>query len=303
MRQSSEPISQPPLYIDVLERAVSVLEFMAASDKARSLKSISSTLGIAKSSVYRLLLTWEHLGYVERIGPAGHFRLGVRALELGRKMGSRNRLVELTQTQLTHLHERFRESVYLGLYRRGNVILVDAIQSTQPVRVVVDLGETCLLHASAQGKCVAAHLQPEKLWSLLEAAGMPQVTSKTNTNPKHLARTLDEIRRNGYAINWEETVEGCVCVGAPFFAGADGAVLGSVGISTPISRVNETLLAGMAHEIKSITTEISARLIDFAAEPDCLTRKTAEQAYHLFDRKRLDSGANPNVSELATRFT
>jgi DNA-binding IclR family transcriptional regulator len=286
MRQAnSKPISQP-LYIEVLERAVSVLEFMAASEKARSLQSISCTLGIAKSSVYRLLVTWEHLGYIERIGPAGHFRLGVRALELARKMGYRTRLVDLTQTQLTHLHERFRESVYLGLYRRGKVILVDAIQSTQPVRVVVDLGETCLLHASAQGKSVAAYLQPEKLWSLLDVEGMPQVTSKTNTNPKRLAQALAEIRRNGYAINWEETVEGCVCVGAPFFAGADGAVLGSIGISTPISRVNEALLAGITKEIKNVAAEITARLIDFVAEPDCLTRGAAEQIHHLWNEMR-----------------
>jgi IclR family KDG regulon transcriptional repressor len=283
MRQKSSESSQSSLHIEVLERAVVVLEFMAASEKAQSLQSISSTLGIAKSSVYRLLLTWEHLGYVERVAPAGHFRLGVRALELGRKMGSRRRLVELTQTQLTHLHERFRESVYLGLYRRGKVILVDAIQSTQPVRVVVDLGEMCLLHASAQGKSVAAYLQPEILWSLLKAEGMPRVTSKTNTNPQHLAGALAEIRRNGYAVNWEETVEGCVCVGAPFFAGTGGAVLGSVGISTPISRVNETLLADMANEIKSVTSAITARLIDFTAEPDCLTRQAAEQAHYLWN--------------------
>jgi DNA-binding IclR family transcriptional regulator len=273
----NSPASHPPLSIEVVERAVSVLEFMAASDKPLSLQAIAPALGIAKSSVYRLLLTWEHLGYLERVGPAGHFRLGIRALELGRKMGSRTRLAELVQTQLTRLHERFRESVYLGLYRGGKVVLVDAIQSTQPVRVVVDLGETCFLHASAQGKCVAAYLQPERLWSLLEEVGIPQLTGKTNTDPKGLIEDLVRIRANGYAVNWEETIEGCVCVGAPFFSGTDGAVLGSIGISTPISRVNENLLASMAEEIKHISEEITTRLRDLVAEPECLTRQQANQ--------------------------
>lgn len=290
-RKRSETSPQSPLHIEVLERAVSVLECMAASDKASSLQSLSSTLGIAKSSLYRFLLTWEHLGYVERSGPAGHFRLGLRALELGRKMGSRTRLVDLTQTPMIRLHERFRESVYLGIYRGGNVILVDAIQSTHPVRVVVDLGERCLLHASAQGKSVAAYLEPEKLCSLLAKQGLLQLTSKTNTDPKHLMRSLAEIRRNGYAINWEETVEGCVCVGAPFFAGDKGAVLGSIGISTPISRVSETLLADITKEVKNVAAEITARLIGFIAEPDCLARDVAEQAHYLWNQMHELPGA------------
>lgn len=263
--------------IEVLERAVAVLEYMATHEQALSLQKIAADTGLAKSSVYRLLLTWERLGYVERVGPNGHLRLGVRVLALGRNVACRNRMVELTQTVMQQLHERFRESVYLGVYRHGKVILVDAIQSTQTVRVVVDLGETCLLHASAQGRCVAAFLDPECLASLLQESGFPKLTTKTNTDPGRYSRILSDIRTNGYTVNWEETVEGCVCVGAPFFAGSDGPVLGSIGISIPIHRVNEQLMAEIVDQMKAVSEEISGRLVELVAEPGCLSLRQARQ--------------------------
>jgi IclR family acetate operon transcriptional repressor len=268
----------PDLSIEAVERAIAVLERVAQTEQAQSLQKIAVETGIAKSTVYRLLLTWERLGYVERVGPSSQYRLGVRAMELGRNVASRNRLATLTQPLLLRLHEQFRESVYLGLYRKGKVILIDAIQSTQVVRVTVDLGETCLLHASAQGRAVAAFLEAEALARLLEQTGLPRITTKTNTDPVRLAQILADIRVNGYAINWEETVEGCVCVGAPFFSGRGGSVLGSIGISTPLHRVTEESLAQMVDEIKAIADEISGRLVEFVAEPECLSVSQASHA-------------------------
>jgi IclR family acetate operon transcriptional repressor len=256
---------------------VTVLEYMAGHEQPLSLQQIAAETKLAKSSVYRLLLTWERLGYVERVGPNGHLRLSVRVLELGRNVANRDRMVELTHVVLHQLHERFRESVYLGVYRRGKVILIDAIQSTNAVRVVVDLGETCFLHASAQGRCVAAFLDPECLASLLRETGFPKLTSRTNTDRTRYAGILSDIRTNGYSVNFEETVEGCVCVGAPFFAGVSGAVLGSIGISIPIHRVNEERMAEIVEQIKVISQEISSRLVEFVPEAACLTARQAHQ--------------------------
>jgi len=90
------------------------------------------------------LATWERLGYVTRLG-AGSHQLGLAALELARKIGGRNRLTELSQSILRRLQSQTGESVYLGIYRKGRVILVNAFESRHPLRVVIDFGEQCHL--------------------------------------------------------------------------------------------------------------------------------------------------------------
>ncbi len=259
----------------MVEKAIQVLEVLSRHSAPFTLPQLARETGQPKSSVYRVLLTWENLGYVERVGPDVRFRLGMRALQLSRNVAARNRLNELTRSLLVRLHERFHESVYLGLYRKQQVILVDAIEGTHPLRVVVDLGETCYLHASAQGRSVAAYLAPECLEGILRETGFPRVTCKTDTDPARLPAALQQIREQGYAINWEETVEGCVCVAVPYFAGSDGPVLGSLGISVPVSRVTEGLLSNVVEEMKIVGAELSSRLVGFAAEPGTLPRNAA----------------------------
>jgi DNA-binding IclR family transcriptional regulator len=198
-----------------------------------SLQNVAGALKLPKSSTHRLLTTWTQLGYVERLS-SGRFRLGFRIVELGRRLARGTSIVERARSALIQLHQQFDESVYLGLYRGGKVILVDAIESTKPLRVAVDLGEKCWLHASAQGRCVAAWLSEQRLEELL-AAGLPKITRHTIQDRARLSDILASIRANGYCINLEETVEGSVCLGAPYFAGCDGPVLGSLGIAIPSS--------------------------------------------------------------------
>src|SRR5262245_41759911 len=72
--------SDPPM-VEVMEKAVRVLELLAVYPQGATLQLITSETGIPKSSVHRLLTTWERLRYVTRLG-GGCYQLGLAALEL-----------------------------------------------------------------------------------------------------------------------------------------------------------------------------------------------------------------------------
>lgn len=222
---------------EVLEKAVALLELLADYPAGLPLGLVAAKSGLPKTSAHRLLLSWVGLGYVMRHAN-GDFALGLRAVELSRRVARRSRPVEICHGLLRRLQEQCGESVYLGYYRAGSVVLVDAIESAKPVRVVVDLGEQCHLHASAQGIAVAAFLDPAYLQERLRATGLRALTSRTNTNWQVLEQRLARCRAEGYAVNDGETVEGAFCLGAPVFSGIGGPVLGSVGVSIPAFRMN-----------------------------------------------------------------
>ena len=257
--------------VEVLSRAVRLLEVLAEAPQGAALHQLSRETGLAKSSAHRLLSHWERLGYVMRTG-SGLYQLGLAALELARKVNKRNRLVELSHTLLRRLQSETGESVYLGIYRKGRVILVDGVESFHALRVVVDLGEQCYLHASAQGRAVAAWLQPERVRELIREHGLPKVTAKTQVAPGLFERRIAEAREFGYVINWEETVEGSVCTAAPFFAGKEGAVLGSIGISIPTPRAVEQHVQKCLQSLVRTTDELTATLGEITPEPDARAR-------------------------------
>ncbi len=223
---------------EVLDKAIALLELLADHPQGLPLTQIVEYAQIPKTSAHRLLLSWIGLGYVAKQA-SGAYVLGLRAIELSRRVARRNRPVEICHTILRDLQQHCGESVYLGIYRAGAVVLVDAVESSHALRVVVDLGEQCYLHASAQGLAVAAHLNPEYLAQILPTGGLKPITAQTNTDWAVFQSRLQQCRDRGYAVNEGETVAGAVCVGAPIFAGEGGPVLGSVGISTPVFRATQ----------------------------------------------------------------
>jgi IclR family acetate operon transcriptional repressor len=201
----------------------------------------------------------------------------VKTIELSRKVAGQNRIAQESRWMLTELNERFRESVYLGIYRQERVVMIDMIESPQPVRVVVDLGERCYLHASSLGRSVAAYLDEDTLREILKSTGLPKLTRNTKVTYAALRDVLAETRERGYAVNREETVEGAVCVAAPFFSGT-GAVLGAAAVSIPVSRATEALIIEVGQALREATNRLSRQLEGVTAEPGALSRVTEMQS-------------------------
>jgi DNA-binding IclR family transcriptional regulator len=256
-----------PHRTEVLDRAVAILELLADHPAGLPLTRVAELCRLPKSSAHRLLLSWIGLGYVLRHAN-GDFAIGLGTIELSRRVARRSRPVEICHGLLRSLQRKCGESVYFGVYRAGAVILVDAVESSQPVRVVVDLGEQCHLHASAQGLVVAAFLDPSYLEERLRCTGLKAFTARTNTSRAVLADRLARCRRDGYALNDGETVEGAVCLGAPVFAGTDGPVMGSLGISTPAWRATPVVREQQKAWLLAAATELSRALVGLPTEPE-----------------------------------
>jgi DNA-binding IclR family transcriptional regulator len=68
--------------IQVIARVARLLDTLAAHDEPVSLKTLSTTTGLHPSTAFRILASLIEHGLVER-GMVGHYRLGVRLLQLG----------------------------------------------------------------------------------------------------------------------------------------------------------------------------------------------------------------------------
>jgi DNA-binding IclR family transcriptional regulator len=250
---------------EVLDKAIALLELLADHPQGLPLNQIVESARLPKTSAHRLLLSWIGLGYVAKQA-SGAYVLGLRAIELSRRVARRNRPVEICHGILRELQQHCGESVYLGIYRAGAVVLVDAVESSHALRVVVDLGEQCYLHASAQGLAVAAHLDPQYLAQILPAGQLKPITAQTNTDWTVLQSRLQQCRDRGYAVNEGETVAGAVCLGAPIFAGESGPVLGSVGISTPVFRATPETRQMQIRRLLDAAAQMSRALDGLPAE-------------------------------------
>jgi IclR family acetate operon transcriptional repressor len=246
-------------HIDLVEKTLRVLEALGESARGVHLKAIVSRVGLVKSSVYRILYTLKELGYVEQPSSNGAYRLTLKLLALSRKTAFSPSLVKVARPHLTRLRDELEEPVWLAEQRAGVVILVDVVEAPQPLRLSYGVGDRCPLHATALGKAIAAHMSPQQLNLALGAGELPRFTPHTITARPQLLAELARVRRRGFAVNEEETVEGAVIVGSPVLD-SDGHAFAAISVSTLTVRCSARKREKMIRAVRNTAAAITADL-------------------------------------------
>ena len=150
-----------------VERAVALLEALAAAGGPLGTNELGRRTGINASTVSRVLATLLAAGYVEREPGAQRWQLGLRLVHLGNAALARLDLRELARPLLEQLVRETGETATLSLPAQGEGVTVDFAPSPHSVSSRAEIGRASVAHATAVGKLVLAHV-PGALASLSE---------------------------------------------------------------------------------------------------------------------------------------
>lgn len=219
--------------IAVLDKTFAILEVLARTGRALSLAELAEECRMPKPTVYRILRSLRDLGYVEQPDRGGAYRLSGRLASL-REFGRDEALRDKALPLMRELHERFDETVNLGLLEGIYIRYAHVIETTQALRWIVKPGARDLFHTTALGRAIVSSLPAEQQARLLAkvCAALP-ARGRAATRAK-LERELAATRERGYALEEQETVEGVACVAtslAPW-----GEPLAAVSVSVPVHR-------------------------------------------------------------------
>lgn len=233
------------LEVQVLQRAMDILEAIGTSAEPVSLKNITQKVGLPKSTVYRILSNLEFRGYV-CCGNEGGYRLGLTFLTLGQKAERGFELKRLARPHMAKLNQLTSESVHLGVLARNRVFYLDSIDSPHSIRLVAQIGGSNHLHCTSLGKALLIAHSDEEIRQILTEGGMERRTHYTLATPEAFLKEMEVVRRVGFGFDDRESGDDCFCIGAPIYNHL-GQVLAAISVSGPISRVSrqtaETLVA------------------------------------------------------------
>ena len=89
--------------IQSIERASAILELYEDSNKPRSVKEISTELGLSKSTVFGIINTLSNLGYLAQNHETLKYSLGIKILSLGSSASQSNILAKVANPHLQKL--------------------------------------------------------------------------------------------------------------------------------------------------------------------------------------------------------
>jgi DNA-binding IclR family transcriptional regulator len=144
--------------------------------------------------------------------------------------------------------------------QKTSVVYLDKVEPNNR-RVWLDsrIGASNPVYCTAMGKAILAFLPQDEAAEIVSRIRFVRYTPRTLCTAEALQRSLDRVRRRGYAIDDEEVECGVRCIGAPIL-NEMGRPVAAVSVSGPSSRITQQSVPGIAERLLRCCREISASL-------------------------------------------
>ncbi len=231
--------------VSTVEKAFLLLEFLASARKPASLNDVTVAAGLPKPTAYRLLRSLQHMGYVSRPVGSRDYVIGPRAARLG-ATDPYTELKAVARPLLRRLHGELNETVNLGVLSGTQVLYLDFVETTQPLRYIVTPGENDSYFNTALGRAIASQLPDEQLDSLLAATVFSRMKGG-KTAKETLKEAIAKARRDGFAEEREEAAQGvsCLALGLGFLGFPEAAISVAVPVQRLGPEARKTIIAAL----------------------------------------------------------
>ncbi len=194
-------------------------------------------IDMPKQSIHRVLQSLEASQLIIRaiskdrylVGPA-LTDLSARALRASNsKMPIRSVLADLVSTT--------GETCNVGILDQSEVIYIERLEGSFPLRLQLDVGSRVPYHCTAIGKLLVAHQHKNIRARLLRVSSLSQFTAQTKTSGDALEQDFTAIRSRGYSFNNQEYVDGLTAIAVPLTS-SGGKTAAGLAIHGPATRLD-----------------------------------------------------------------
>jgi DNA-binding IclR family transcriptional regulator len=242
-----------------LERGLKIMELLLDYPNGLQQTEIASLLHCSKTSVYRISMTLAEYGYLVRDEETKSVRLSRKLVAMGSRTLAEEDLMTISTDVLKRLRDLLKETVLIGTLVENEFVVLGQVLGTHPFKFSLDLGARLPLHTAAPGKAMLAVLPPEERNGILQKISYPRFNERTLTSVQAMSQELEEVSRQGYALDRGEQLSGIHCVAAAVL-NRHGYPVAAVWTTGPTDRIRKQDLPVVGAMVMEHTKLISARL-------------------------------------------
>lgn len=249
-----------------VSRAAAILDLLAIEAGTPAGPSeISRRLGLPKSSIANICGALADSGLLRRVGTG--FALGRKLAELGGAYLAAVDLVQEFYQACQLLPTASQETIQLAVLDGLEMTYLARHDGRQPVRLTSQIGRRLPASVTATGKAALAALDEDELASRLATIReLPVLTAHSHASVDALLSDLAEVRRRGYAMDDEETVEGVVCLGVMLPARQPAEGPHAVSVTLLKARATDDRVPALLADLGSLRDSLSDPLHNDARE-------------------------------------
>jgi DNA-binding IclR family transcriptional regulator len=260
MERTVKRPKKPPYKVQVLDRAINILEFIGKQTTGEAgLPELSAAMKLHKTTTHRIAHVLESRGLLRRGLDSNRYRLGLRLYDLGCQALDHVNIRDEARPLMTRVAFEVGETVHLALLDRAEVLYIERVEAQRSLTMGSKLGARNPVYCTALGKAILAFSTETETDQTLASCRMEARTRNTITNVLAFKRELERIRDRGFAIDDEEIEEGIRCVAAPILNASNRAVA-AVSVSGPSSRITPDRFQLIGKTMMKAAKDLSMRI-------------------------------------------
>ena len=236
--------------VQVIARAASVLRALEGNANGLSLGQIAKAVGLARSTVQRIVSALAAEGFVTAAGPDSGVRIGPALLRIAASLGAD--VTALIRPHLVALSDAVEETVDLAVLAGGSVVFIDQIPGKHRLTALSAVGARFPLHCSANGKAILACFSEGDAEDLIVKSRHEHPAFPLQ-NRTRLRNELQTVRKSHLAVDIEEHGQGICAVGVAI----PGSFGNPIAVSIPVPTLRfEKKQKALSREILKFRAQI-----------------------------------------------
>ena len=242
-----------------MEKALAILEYLAARPDGAPLVSISTDLNQIRSGCHRTLNELIKYGYVRAL-QRGDYALTTKLASMGMSFLSKSGIIDIAQPVMNRLARETEELVRLAILDGDRLTLVAKAQGAKVGLLYdPDMGIDLRLSCSAAGQAWLATLTDQQATEAVTRQGMGEPANfgpNAPTTVKALLRMLGEHRKRGFSIIKDVYAPGMSSMAAVIKRKGEPAT-GALIVAGPTSRFTDEQMVRLGPRIIRLADELA----------------------------------------------
>lgn len=235
------------------------LELLSRQGSAR-LTDLAAELGVAKSTLHRITVQLEQLGYIQREPEGRQFTVAPRLAKLSADLLAAAFRLAPRHAILERLSAQLGESCSIGIRSGNEIFYLDDVTAPLPLSFSFSTGQRAPLYCTSTGKLFLATLSDTDLEQYFRSVPLIAHTATTITDPENLRHEFTSIRTEEFARSQGEFVVGVVGLAVPIVDNY-GRILAALTVSIPAARMNYDDLPTLKPALSDAARELSQTFV------------------------------------------
>lgn len=220
--------------LKTLDNALDILKYFSKENPWWGVRELAREIGMSHAVVYRILATFEQHGFLVQDSLTQKYGLGFKILEYSSIIRSNLKITSVIYPLMKQMAEKSGESVALTLRDGLCGVILERVETSNPIKFVHSVGDRAPLYAGATNKVIMAYLSPEEQAKIMKECF--ESGNKKNISQEKLTEDLEKIRKNGWFFSQGEVTADTFGLAAPLFDDKN-EIIASISVSGPEYRM------------------------------------------------------------------